>query len=106
MNNVKIVYLPFLFAPWEATGQVIFPEVIFLRRGTLPTPAVVAHELAHVYQIRRMGLLMYWFRYLFLLFRVGYANHPLELEALEWAESDVWQEIARGVISANDPRAK
>lgn len=106
MNTVKIVYLPFLFAPWDAKGQVLFPEVIFLRRGSLPTPDNVAHELAHVHQIRRMGLLVYWFRYLFLLFRVGYENHPMEVEAREWERSDVWQEVARGVISANESRTE
>lgn len=77
---VRIVRVPLLIPP-NAYAQVLLPRTIFVRADVAVTPALIAHELCHVQQVDEMGLLAYWFSYVTLLFRYGYENHPMELEA-------------------------
>lgn len=60
---------------------MLLPGVIFVRRGVTPTVALVGHELAHIDQLEKMGLLRYWLTYLWLLAKHGYARHPMEIDA-------------------------
>lgn len=101
MKTVKIVRLPFLI-PFSADAQVIFPEVIFLRRGVPLHPILIAHELAHVQQIARLGVLMYWIRYvlLFVKFR-SHQNHPMEQEADRLSTDPFYLRWAEEVINAD-----
>lgn len=46
-----------------------------------PSPETVKHEWAHVAQIERYGFFGVIVRYLWLLARHGYRNHPHEIEA-------------------------
>jgi len=77
---VRIIRVPFLIPTWAA-AQVLIPRTILVRRGIELTPQLLAHEMAHVWQIQRLGLLGYWFAYLRLLAQHGYVQHPMEIEA-------------------------
>lgn len=96
----RIVIAPFLLAvPQKRFGaQVLLPGIIFVRRGVTLTPVFIAHELVHVHQIRRYGLIGYWVRYLYHLIHLGYQRHPFEIEAHERAGEFVEQ--ARALIDA------
>lgn len=85
----RIARVPFLLAwpPGRYAAQVLLPNRIFVRRGVPLTVQLIAHELAHVDQISRLGLVRYWLAYLWLLLRFGYERHPMEGEAHEYARS-------------------
>lgn len=89
MTPARIVRVPFLLAwpPRAYAAQVLLPGVIFVRRGVHASPRLIAHELVHVDQLERMGLVRYWVRYLWFLARHGYWDNPLESEARR-GESD------------------
>lgn len=78
MVRIRLVRLPFLIPTW-AGGQVLFPRTIFYT-GQLSAP-LLAHEIAHVYQIEELGLFQYWFAYLTDLILSGYNKNILEVEA-------------------------
>ncbi len=82
----RIVRVPFLLAwpPKRYAAQVLIPNVIFARRGVPLTERLVAHELSHVDDLKRLGLIRYWLQYLTLLVVKGYRKHPMEAQA-EWA---------------------
>lgn len=79
--------------------MVLLPNVIFVRRGVEVTVELISHELVHVVQIRRYGLLGYWSRYLWLLAAHGWGNHPMEVEAHERAHEYVIE--AQTIIDQN-----
>lgn len=94
-SGIKLIRLPILVPGW-AVAQVLLPERVFVRRGVELSRRLLAHELVHIEQIRRMGVLRFWWTYLILLARWGYREHPLELDAvvrsaeprfLDWADS-------------------
>lgn len=80
-TNVSLVRLPFLLPLW-ADAQVLLPRKVFLNRRVQPSLRLLAHELVHVEQLQRMGMLRYWTTYLLLLLRCGYREHPMELDAI------------------------
>jgi hypothetical protein len=93
-TRVRLIRLPFLLPRWAA-AQVLLPGKVFVRSGVVVTRRLLAHELVHVEQLRRMGILRFWWTYLILLLRHGYREHPMELDAivrsaeprfLQWAE--------------------
>lgn len=79
--DVRLIRLPLLIPRWAA-AQVWLPGRIFVRRDSRLTRRLLAHELVHVEQLRRMGLLRYWVTYLSLLLQYGYREHPMELDAV------------------------
>ena len=56
-------------------------NVILLKPSASSDESVVAHELVHVRQIRRLGIKAFIRRYILELEAVGYRRAPLELEA-------------------------
>ncbi len=62
-------------------GKVLYPFMLFSEAQEDVNDRLFRHELEHVYQIRRMGWLVFYVKYLWLLLRNGYDNHPFELEA-------------------------
>lgn len=66
-----------------AGGMVGYPFIFFRMR--YPTEQLFKHELMHCYQVRRMGILKFYFTYVLLYIRHGYNNHPYEKEAREYA---------------------
>lgn len=82
---IRLVRLPFLLGPRRVIAQVLLPETIFIRGDYVLNAKEMAHEVAHVWQIRHMGLLSYWFTYLRLAFTHDHASHPMEREARDMA---------------------
>lgn len=39
------------------------------------------HELEHCYQIKKMGVIRFYIRYVLIFLRSGYRKHPYEIEA-------------------------
>lgn len=58
----------------------VLGEYIFFRYSS-PAPALLLHELAHVKQYRRYGVIGFLARYIWWSIRYGYKNNPLEVEA-------------------------
>lgn len=76
-------------------GKVIYPFVLF-RQNKKDVPTwLFRHELEHVYQVRRMGYFRFHLRYIYLLIRHGYENHPFELEATERQNDPLTKEEKR-----------
>lgn len=79
--KIRLIRLPFLIPTWAA-AQVIFPRTIFYRgKPDRLRYDLIAHELGHVLQVERDGLLRYWWNYLTGLIRTGYNKHWMEKEA-------------------------
>lgn len=89
----RIVRVPFLIPTWAA-AQVLLPDIIFLKSNLTPTVRLIAHELRHIDQIRELGLLRYWFRYLRILINTGYLWHPMEEEAILAERDEHYQKRA------------
>lgn len=64
-------------------GKVLYPFILFKQPREEVTDVLFRHELEHVYQVRRMGWLVFYVKYLWLGYKHGYANHPFEDEANE-----------------------
>lgn len=84
---IRLTYLPFLIAHPNMLAQVWWPETIFIKKGVWLTERQMAHEVAHVWQLRKMGWLRYIATYLWLLLWKGYYEHPMELEANALADN-------------------
>ncbi|MDR9392672.1 MAG: hypothetical protein RI554_11675 [Trueperaceae bacterium] len=97
----RIIRVPFLVPRW-AIAQVLLPNTIFLKAGVTASTTLIAHELVHVDQIQRYGLLAYWVRYLLLLLRYGYEDHPMEIEARALETTIEWRKRAKRVLEVND----
>lgn len=63
-----------------ATGSVAQSEMM-TRRALVK---LYRHELQHCYQIKRMGIIKFYVRYVWLNLTKGYQNHPDELEARQY----------------------
>ena len=63
-----------------ATGSVAQSELM-TRRALVK---LYRHELQHCYQIKRMGVIKFYVRYVWLNLTKGYQNHPDELEARQY----------------------
>jgi len=70
-----------LIGKWN--GKVYYPFMLFAKAKEDVSDRLFRHELQHVYQVWRMGWLMFYVRYLWLVIRHGYKNHPFEVEAGE-----------------------
>lgn len=69
---------------WVPPGKaawVLWPFMLIRYPATNVSERLYRHELQHCYQIKRMGVLRFYFRYLWWAMRKGYRNHPYELEA-------------------------
>lgn len=62
-------------------GKVLYPFVCFRFPKDGVSDRLFRHEMQHVYQIRRMGWLGFYIKYLWLQVKWGYGEHPFELEA-------------------------
>jgi hypothetical protein len=97
--------MPFLVPRW-AKAQVLLPRRIFVRRGVRLSQRLLAHELVHVDQLDRLGLLRYWWNYLVLLLRCGYREHPLELDAVVRAAEPRFLDAAELLLETGDHEQK
>lgn len=85
--RVRLRRVPWLIPSW-AQAQA-WPRLILIRRGVPLTETLLAHELAHVQQWQRLGLIAFIWTYCRYFLRYGYADHPLEEEARA-AAADPW----------------
>jgi hypothetical protein len=70
-------------------SAIVFGDMVNIRRGAekvLSDPCVMAEELFHVIQWRRMGLVRIAVRYLYYHVTRGYAGNPIEREAKAQAD--------------------
>jgi hypothetical protein len=65
----------------EVDGLTMPWRTIYMRAEYMDDPGLRAHELAHIRQIDRMGPVRFSVVYLYQLWRYGYQNMPLEIEA-------------------------
>ena len=68
------------YVGWSA-GVVLYPYMLFKREPKLVPDYLFRHELQHVYQIQKEGVLKFYFKYLWYLLRHGYKKNPYEIEA-------------------------
>lgn len=54
---------------------------VYIRPSCIHDSGLIAHELVHVAQIKRLGAVRFAVVYLYQLARYGYWNMPLEIEA-------------------------
>ena len=96
---IRIVTLPFLIPDWAA-AQVLFPNMIFVNRKheRYVTAHLLAHEIVHVMQIRELGLLRYWWKYLWLARKHKHSSHPMEQDARKRAYDEVIAEQAESLF--------
>jgi hypothetical protein len=57
------------------------PFGIFIKKEFIGDKKILDHDLIHWKQYKRMGLFMYYFRYLVQLIIIGYDSMPMEMEA-------------------------
>ena len=73
-------------------GKVLYPFVLFKAEKVDVTDAIFKHEMHHVHDMRRMGVLKWYVTYLWLAIRRGYRNHPYEKEAYEHQNEPLTEE--------------
>jgi hypothetical protein len=85
--------LRFRFKHWVCTklplfgyprGIVLYPYVLFKYE---PNAVVTTfkHEMMHVYQIQRDGLVKFYIKYLYYQIKFGYKNNLYEIECRQYA---------------------
>ena len=74
----KIFYTKWVFKPFR--GMAIPPFGIFINPKH-NTQIVIKHELIHWQQYKKLGLLGFYFKYVWEMIRFGYDKSPLESEA-------------------------
>lgn len=75
----RIFYVTWLIAPYRA--MTIPPFGIFVHVNHKGNFRILRHDYIHWLQYRRMGLILFYFRYFCQLLFIGYATMPMELEA-------------------------
>lgn len=75
--------------PWNSWvyGQVLYPLILFRKSKLGVDDRLFRHELQHFYQGQRLGFFKYYAKYIWLWFRKGYKNHPMEIEAREYEDT-------------------
>jgi len=75
----KIFYVNKL--PGKFRGMTIPPIGIFILKKYEFDDKVLEHDLVHWKQYKRMGLFLFYFRYLMQYILIGYDLMPMEMEA-------------------------
>ena len=75
----RIFYTNFLIPPFR--GMTIPPFGIFIKKKYKGNKQILDHDKIHWKQYKRMGLFMYYFRYITQLIIIGYDTMPMEMEA-------------------------
>jgi hypothetical protein len=101
--KVYHVILPFNFPCKLGSIRAItlFPFVFYAKRAG-DDPCIRAHEMVHVQQVRRMGVLRFYVTYLWLKrTHGGHRGHPLEVDgyAAQDACNQALASVERGMAS-------
>lgn len=75
----EIIYVKWLLPPYRA--MTIPPFGIFVKHEHRGNDKILNHDKIHWKQYKRMGLFMFYFRYLSQLLFIGYDYMPMEMEA-------------------------
>jgi hypothetical protein len=67
--------------------MTIPPFGIFIKKEFKGNNQILKHDLIHWKQYKRMGFIMFYFRYIIQLIIIGYDTMPMELEAREGDEN-------------------
>lgn len=82
----KVYYVKYL----PIMNGIIIPHIeIFIRKSCKNNIQLHKHEQVHWKQYKRMGSLLFLFRYIFQFIFIGYDTMPLELEARQF-DSSLW----------------
>ena len=88
-KHPKVFYVDWVIPPFRA--MTIPPFGIFIKHIYKGDNQILSHDLIHWKQYERMGLLMYYFRYLAQIILIGYETMPMEMEARRFdSEEDKW----------------
>jgi len=71
--------------PGRYRGITLPPFGIFIEKAHKDNKKLHIHELCHWRQFQEAGLVKTYIRYIWLWFKHGYRNHPLEIECREVA---------------------
>lgn len=75
-----------LFFKVSGFGGITLPNrKVVLMPHYMHDESLITHELMHVEQYERLGNMKFLWRYFVLLLRHGYKNHPMEIEARQYA---------------------
>jgi hypothetical protein len=74
-----IIYVRWVIPPFRA--MTLPPFGIFIKSSFKGDPQILKHDMVHWKQYQRMGLFMFYFRYLVQLILIGYDTMPMEMEA-------------------------
>ena len=81
----KVYYVNWVLPPFRA--MTIPPFGIFIKKQFKGDEQILKHDLIHWGQYKRMGLIMFYFRYIIQLIIIGYDTMPMELEARQFEDS-------------------
>lgn len=85
----RLFYVRWVIPPFRA--MTIPPFGIFILKKYKGNLQILKHDIIHWRQYKRMGLLMYYFRYFAQLILIGYDTMPMEMEARQHdSEIDKW----------------
>ena len=73
--------IPVKWLPFNLRGATLPPFGIFIKHDHINNQKIINHDLIHWKQYKRMGLLLYYFRYAIQLIIIGYDTMPMEMEA-------------------------
>lgn len=79
-NKYRIAAFP-SWVPGGWNGHTIPPFGILIRRNKIRSVKLIKHEITHWHQYERMGLVLFYVRYLSQMIVFGYYNSPMEKEA-------------------------
>ena len=98
---IKIIFNRWL--PFKPYAALSLGDRIFVRNeyeGKV-TKSLIAHELVHVSQVERMGMVKYLATWVWEYFTKGYKNISLEKEAYEKQSEDYYLAWAESVLKDN-----
>lgn len=87
--KVKLITHPFfswLFYKTGFKGWTSLWDVVYIRDDSVANTTLLRHEEMHLKQMERMGKARFMWVYCTQFLRYGYRNHPLEIEAREYAQ--------------------
>lgn len=76
---MRVIYVKSIFIPFRAV--CLAPLFILIRKEYKGHFGLLRHEVIHWKQCKRMGIVLFYTRYILQYILFGYDNMPMELEA-------------------------
>lgn len=82
---IKFIYNARLLGLFKNIDGITLYPFVLIKYNNLDVRSlrVRRHEIIHVEQIKRMGIIRFYLTYLFYHLKYGYEKNPLEIEAYE-----------------------